>query len=80
MAPAELEARLVINPDITDCCVVPVPHVFSGQVPKAYAVLSKAALECIHRNPEEAENIRAALIKVRFPPLQSNSYVIIHYL
>ncbi|KAJ7152691.1 amp dependent CoA ligase [Mycena crocata] len=63
VAPAELEARLVTNPDITDCCVVPVPHDFNGQVPRAYAVLSRAASERIRQNPEEKEMIKAALIK-----------------
>ncbi|KAJ7087682.1 phenylacetyl-CoA ligase [Mycena belliarum] len=63
VAPAELEARLVTNENITDCCVVPVPHDFSGQVPRAYAVLSKDALERIERDPEERERIRAVLIE-----------------
>jgi acyl-coenzyme A synthetase/AMP-(fatty) acid ligase len=66
VAPAELEARLVTNPDITDCCVIGVPHEFSGEVPRAYAVLSKPALERIRRDPEEANKIKAALIEVRF--------------
>ncbi|KAJ6624199.1 phenylacetyl-CoA ligase [Mycena sp. CBHHK59/15] len=63
VAPAELEARLVANPDVVDCCVVPVPHEFSGEIPKAYVVLSKEALERIHQNPEESENIKTALIE-----------------
>ncbi|KAJ7869988.1 phenylacetyl-CoA ligase [Mycena leptocephala] len=63
VAPAELEALLVTNPDITDCCVISVPHEFSGEVPRAYAVLSKPALERIRRDPEEANKIKAALIE-----------------
>ncbi|KAJ7872930.1 amp dependent CoA ligase [Mycena leptocephala] len=63
VAPAELEARLVANPDITDCCVVAIPHEFSGEVPKAYAVLSKDALERIRLDPEETNKIKATLIE-----------------
>ncbi|KAJ6559825.1 amp dependent CoA ligase [Mycena capillaripes] len=63
VAPAELEARLVTNPDITDCCVIGVPHEFSGEVPKAYAVLSKATLERIRLDPEEANRIKTTMIE-----------------
>ncbi|KAJ7665005.1 hypothetical protein B0H17DRAFT_1211050 [Mycena rosella] len=48
-APAELEARLASSPNITDCCVVPLPHEFSGQ--------------WIHKDPGEAKMIKAALIQ-----------------
>ncbi|KAJ6624200.1 amp dependent CoA ligase [Mycena sp. CBHHK59/15] len=63
VAPSELEARLVTNPDISDCCVVPVPHEFSGEVPRAYAVLSKNALERVQQNPKESDKIKATLIQ-----------------
>ncbi|KAJ7712837.1 hypothetical protein B0H16DRAFT_1479073 [Mycena metata] len=62
VASAELEALLVTNLDITDCCVIGVSHKFSGQVPKAYAVLSKDAQDRIRQNPEDKERIKAALI------------------
>ncbi|KAF7288362.1 hypothetical protein HMN09_01399000 [Mycena chlorophos] len=66
VAPAELEARLAASPDVADVCVVPVPDEFSGQLPKAYVVLSAAALERVaaSANPdEEREKIKAALAK-----------------
>ncbi|KAJ7104368.1 phenylacetyl-CoA ligase [Mycena belliarum] len=63
VAPAELEARLVMNTDVTDCCVVPVPHEFSGEVPKAYVVLSARARERIQEDPKEGEKIKAALLQ-----------------
>ncbi|KAF7365573.1 hypothetical protein MVEN_00430700 [Mycena venus] len=63
VAPAELEAQLAANPDVADCCVVPVPHEFSGEIPKAYIVLSKAAAERVSRDPEEGEKIKSALIQ-----------------
>ncbi|KAJ7166412.1 acetyl-CoA synthetase-like protein [Mycena crocata] len=63
VAPAELEARLAASPDVVDCCVVPVPHEFSGEIPKAYVVLTKAALERVTQNPETGENIKSALIQ-----------------
>ncbi|KAJ6517906.1 acetyl-CoA synthetase-like protein [Mycena vitilis] len=63
VAPAELEAHLVANPNIADCCVVGVPHEFSGEVPKAYAVLSKDAWERIRLDPEEGNRIKMFLIE-----------------
>ncbi|KAJ7032416.1 acetyl-CoA synthetase-like protein [Mycena alexandri] len=56
VAPAELEARLVTNPDITDCCVVPIPDQFPGEVPGAYVVLSADARERLRR-PSESSKI-----------------------
>ena len=38
VAPAELEAKLLEDPCITDACVVGVPHERHGQVPKAFVV------------------------------------------
>ncbi|KAJ7863490.1 acetyl-CoA synthetase-like protein [Mycena olivaceomarginata] len=38
VAPAELEARLAASSDVADCCVVLVPHEFSGEIPKAYDI------------------------------------------
>ncbi|KAJ7185242.1 amp dependent CoA ligase [Mycena filopes] len=63
VAPAELEARLVTNADITDCCVVPILHKFSGEVPRAYVVLSTDALARIRASPLEGEKIKRALIE-----------------
>ncbi|KAH7118061.1 phenylacetyl-CoA ligase-like protein [Dactylonectria estremocensis] len=42
VAPAELEAHLLLNPHVTDCAVIPVPDDGAGEVPKAYVVKSHA--------------------------------------
>ncbi|KAG7452393.1 amp dependent CoA ligase [Guyanagaster necrorhizus] len=39
VAPAELEGHLLLHPSVTDCCVVPVPNDYSGELPLAYVVL-----------------------------------------
>ncbi|KAF7299465.1 hypothetical protein MIND_00896500 [Mycena indigotica] len=66
VAPAELEARLAASADVADCCVVPVPDEFNGQLPKAYVVLSASALERVGASADaegEKEKIKEALIK-----------------
>ncbi|KAJ7366350.1 acetyl-CoA synthetase-like protein, partial [Mycena albidolilacea] len=63
VAPAELEARLAASSDVADCCVVPVPHEFSGEIPKAYVVLSQAAMERVFRDSKEGDKIKLALIQ-----------------
>ncbi|KAJ7258711.1 phenylacetyl-CoA ligase [Mycena haematopus] len=63
VAPAELEARLSASPDVADCCIVPVPEEFSGEIPKAYVVLSQAAAARVAGNPEEGEKIKSVLIE-----------------
>ncbi|KAI9298839.1 acetyl-CoA synthetase-like protein [Neoconidiobolus thromboides FSU 785] len=39
VAPAELEALLLAQPQVTDCCVIGVPNDEAGEVPKAFIVL-----------------------------------------
>ncbi|KAJ7226306.1 phenylacetyl-CoA ligase [Mycena rebaudengoi] len=63
VSPTELEARIFTNPDVVECSVIPVPHEFHGEVPKAYVVLREAALERIKHDPRESDNIKAALIQ-----------------
>jgi acyl-coenzyme A synthetase/AMP-(fatty) acid ligase len=41
VAPAELEAILILHPAVEDAAVVPVPHTHAGEVPKAVVVRSK---------------------------------------
>ena len=41
MAPAELEDTLLGHPDIQDVCVIGVPDVESGEVPRAFVVIKQ---------------------------------------
>ncbi|KAF9767392.1 hypothetical protein IL306_000057, partial [Fusarium sp. DS 682] len=43
VAPAELEAHLLIHPFVADCAVIPVPDKYAGEVPKAFEVKSSYA-------------------------------------
>ncbi|KAI1001791.1 Acyl-CoA ligase [Podosphaera aphanis] len=40
VAPAELEAHLLLHPSVHDCAVIPIPNDSSGEVPKAFVVKS----------------------------------------
>lgn len=41
--PAEIEGHLVGHPDVLECCVVPVPDEISGEVPKAFVIVTEGA-------------------------------------
>jgi acyl-CoA synthetase (AMP-forming)/AMP-acid ligase II len=41
VAPAELEALLLTHPGVADCCVIGIPDEESGEVPKAFVVLTR---------------------------------------
>ncbi|KAJ7923632.1 hypothetical protein B0H13DRAFT_1864776 [Mycena leptocephala] len=41
--PSEIERPLLQRPDIVDCCVIPIPDEYYGEVLKAYGVLSSLA-------------------------------------
>lgn len=43
VAPAEIEATLLTNPDVADCAVVGVPHETRGEVPLAAVVAAEGA-------------------------------------
>ncbi|KAL5585819.1 hypothetical protein FOVSG1_013511 [Fusarium oxysporum f. sp. vasinfectum] len=43
VAPAELEAHLLIHLFVADCAVIPVPDKYAGEVPKAFVVRSSYA-------------------------------------
>ena len=38
MAPAELEAHLLLHPAVADCAVIPLPDYYAGDLPKAFIV------------------------------------------
>jgi len=42
VAPAELEAHILMHPSVADCAVIPVPDDAAGEVPKAYVVRSSS--------------------------------------
>ncbi|KAK0481631.1 amp dependent CoA ligase [Armillaria novae-zelandiae] len=39
VAPAELEGHLLLHSSVADCCVVPIPDDYSGELPMAFVVL-----------------------------------------
>lgn len=57
VAPAELEAHLLVHPFISDCAVIPVHDERAGEVPKAYVVKTKEASGC------SDEEVAAAICK-----------------
>lgn len=63
VAPAELEGHLLLHPSVTDCCVVPVPNDYSGELPLAYVVLEPELRKRIGVNPNEISKLKATLIK-----------------
>lgn len=73
VAPAELEGHLLDHPDVADVCVVGVPDDYSGELPLAFVVPSEPARARIQQNPREGEQLKAALVKVCFPPTLSSA-------
>jgi 4-coumarate--CoA ligase len=65
VAPAELEGHLLQHPDVADTCVVGIPDEYSGEVPRAFVVLSADAAKRVSRSPAEEAKIKAAISKVR---------------
>ncbi|KAK0208848.1 amp dependent CoA ligase [Desarmillaria ectypa] len=65
VAPAELEGHLLLHPSVADCCVVPVPDDYSGELPLAYVVLEPGLRKRIGVNPNEISKLKATLIKAR---------------
>jgi len=64
VAPAELEAHLLLNPYVADVCVVGVPDDYSGELPMAFIVPSAKALELVGKDPKKSEALKAAIAKV----------------
>ncbi|KAF8973603.1 amp dependent CoA ligase [Flammula alnicola] len=63
VAPAELEAHLLLHPDVTDACVVGIPDDYSGEVPLAFVVPSANALERMKASKDAENEIKKAIEK-----------------
>jgi acyl-coenzyme A synthetase/AMP-(fatty) acid ligase len=61
----ELEGHLLDHEYVADVCVVPIPNEYSGEVPLAFVVLHARLAKKIKDNPQEAQRVRAEIIKVR---------------
>ncbi|KAJ7925181.1 acetyl-CoA synthetase-like protein [Mycena leptocephala] len=61
--PEELEGQLLKHADVVDCCVVPVPDEFSGEVPKAFIVLTQEARGRVGTDAMQLAKLKAALIQ-----------------
>lgn len=63
--PAELEGHLLEHPDVLDCCVIPIPDEFSGEIPKAFIVPSKEVQDHLDNLDLEAvDKLKTTLIQV----------------
>jgi acyl-coenzyme A synthetase/AMP-(fatty) acid ligase len=63
VAPAELEAHILLHADVADVCVVGVPDEYSGEVPLAYVVPSAKALRAMGKNALRQAKFKQAVIK-----------------
>ncbi|KAF8146903.1 acetyl-CoA synthetase-like protein [Mycena galopus ATCC 62051] len=61
--PEELESQLIKHADVADCCVVPVPDEFSGELPKAFVVLTQDARSRVGADAQQRANVEAALVQ-----------------
>ncbi|KAJ6512071.1 amp dependent CoA ligase [Mycena vitilis] len=57
VSPAELEGLILKHPDVSDACVVGIPDERSGEVPRAFVVLTEAAAK------KDPGSIKAAIQK-----------------
>lgn len=64
VAPAELEGHLLTHPDVVDVCVIPLLDDYSGEIPRAYVVLSDPASRRISGNAHAALELKAVIAKV----------------
>ncbi|KAJ2925595.1 hypothetical protein H1R20_g11496, partial [Candolleomyces eurysporus] len=63
VAPAELEAHLLLHRDVADVCVVGVPHEYSGEVPLAYIVPSPKALKEMAEDHPRGAKLKKDIMK-----------------
>lgn len=76
--PAEIEARLLEHPEVIDCCVVPVPHRYSGEVPKAYIVLAAEARERVLVSELQEKQLKDTLLQVCDVPLPLKDFYLLY--
>ncbi|KAK7048189.1 hypothetical protein R3P38DRAFT_1853816 [Favolaschia claudopus] len=62
VSPVELEGLILNHPDVSDACVIGVPDDYSGEVPRAYVVLSEAASRKAKTEPEAIQASIAKLV------------------
>ncbi|KAF7346113.1 hypothetical protein MSAN_01838000 [Mycena sanguinolenta] len=60
VSPPELEGLILNHPDVSDVCVLGIPDDYSGEVPRAYVVLTEAASSKAKLDPEP---IKASIVK-----------------
>ncbi|KAF7346112.1 hypothetical protein MSAN_01837900 [Mycena sanguinolenta] len=61
VSPPELEGLILNHPDVSDVCVLGIPDEYSGEVPRAYVVLTEAASGKAKLDPEP---IKASIAKL----------------
>ncbi|KAJ6497606.1 acetyl-CoA synthetase-like protein [Mycena sanguinolenta] len=61
--PEEIESQLIKHEDVADCCVVPVADEFSGELPKAFVVLTQAARSRMDADEEQRSKLAASLLQ-----------------
>ncbi|KAF5323577.1 hypothetical protein D9611_005726 [Ephemerocybe angulata] len=63
VAPAELEAHILLHPDVADVCVVGIADEYNGEVPLAYIVPSVKALKAIGKDPVRHLDLKQTIRK-----------------
>ncbi|KAJ6509017.1 amp dependent CoA ligase [Mycena sanguinolenta] len=61
VSPPELEGLILNHPDVSDVCVLGIPDDYSGEVPRAYVVLTEVAASKAKLDPEP---IKASIAKL----------------
>ena len=64
VAPAELEAHLLLHPSVSDACVVGLPDEYSGELPLAFVVPTSDVLLRIKRGETTENDVKQAIAKV----------------
>lgn len=73
VAPAELEAHLLLHPSVGDACVVGVPDEYSGELPLAFVVLSADTVSKITSGKTTENDVKQTVAKVRHIQMSPHS-------
>ena len=65
VAPAELQAHLLVHADVADVCVVAAPDEYSGELPYAFISLHEAVRNRVAQDLKEEERVKQSIMKVR---------------